>query len=77
MKKLLIVFIFVSTNTLSYCEVESNGDIWCSDRGYVGEVESNGDIWSNSNGYVGEVESNGDIWSNTGGYNPNSYKMGW
>ena len=53
MKKITssILALLISTGVMSYCEVESNGDIYCSDRGYVGEVESNGDIWSNTDGY--------------------------
>jgi hypothetical protein len=65
---IIIVFTFFSSHVNAYCQVESNGGVYCSDKGYVGEVESDGSIYSYKNGYTGVVvEDNGDIYDYRGG----------
>ena len=65
---IIIVFTFFSSHVNAYCQVESNGGVYCSDKGYIGEVESDGSIYSYKNGYTGVVvEDNGDIYDYRGG----------
>lgn len=53
----------------AYCEVEQDGNIYCSDRGYVGEVEKDGSVYTYDKGYTGvEVEKDGSIYNPRKGY---------
>ena len=59
----------LSSSAYAYCEVERDGSIYCSDKGYVGEVEKDGSVYTYDKGYTGvEVEKDGSIYNPRRGY---------
>ena len=54
MKSLILssLIITLSSSAFAYCEVEKDGSIYCSDKGYVGEVEKDGSVYTYDQGYT-------------------------